>query len=299
MSLLGAAASGCGARTGLGAPIVVDATEDHHDAGHDAPDVVDAADAVEDDAVAFPDVPIVTSCAEAGVTYVYLITEQNELFSFYPPTLAFTKIGDIACPTSQRPFSMGVDRSGVAYSVFQDGHLFRISTVNAACEATTFAPNQDGFLTFGMGYSGADDAGETLYVTAAGTAPELGWIDTQSYVLSPIGSFKPSTGTRCELTGTGDGRLFAFCLPPETAGGEVIELDPATAQMLSDTPAPVAGFGDAFAWAFWGGEFWMFTGPGGGSTSVTRWDPQTKTGTVVASFASTVVGAGVSTCAPE
>ena len=293
IGLLGAAASGCGARTGLGAPIATDATVDRFDAHHDA----DAFDAPED--VVFPDVPVVTSCVDAGITYIYLITEQNELYSFYPPTLAFSKIGDIACPTTGTPFSMGVDRSGIAYSVFINGNLFRIATSNAACQATTFVPNQHGFQTFGMGFSGALDAGERLYVAQSATPPQLGWIDTKTFELGVIGTFHPSSGGRCELTGTGDGRLFAYCLPQLGSGGAIVELDPATAQILSDTPIGVGGGQDAFAWAFWGGDFWIFTGPAGESTTVTKYDPQTKSASAVATFASTVVGAGVSTCAPE
>jgi hypothetical protein len=296
--LLAAAAGGCGARTGLRAP--VDATAEDHavDAGHDA----DVVDVVEDGPVdvVFPDVPVVTSCVDAGITYIYVITEENELYSFYPPTLAFSKIGDISCPTTSTPFSMGVDRSGVAYSVFSDGNLFRISTVNAACQATPFVPSQHGFDTFGMGYAGLADAGETLYVSqSVNKAPQLGSIDTQSYVLDVIGTYQPNASGRCELTGTGDGRLFAFCVPLLGNGADLVELDPATAQILSETSLTIGGSMDAFAYAFWGGDFWIFTAPSAGATTVTRYDPTASTTTTVASFGSTVVGAGVSTCAPE
>ncbi len=294
-----ALAAGCGARTGLRGELTdgsVDVSVDNMDAHH--ADV--ATDALEDpiDDIVFPDVPIVTTCVDAGTTYVYVITEQNELYSFYPPTLGFTKIGNIQCKSSAKPFSMGVDRSGIAYSVFNDGNLFQISTLNAACKATPYVPGQHTFTTFGMGYSGAADAGETLYVSQTSSSnPTLGSIDTTSYELSVIGTYHPSKGGRCELTGTGDGRLFAFCLPVVGNGGALVELDPATAQVLSDVGLPFGGSQDAFAYAFWGGDFWMFTGQT--ATTVTRYDPVAQTSTTVATFASTIVGAGVSTCAPE
>ncbi len=294
----------CGARTGLVAPnespdVSVDVP---HEIGSDvdAQDALDVtAEDVTEEPIIFPDVPFV-SCVEAGITFVYVITVQNELYSFYPPTLAFTKIGNIACPSTSTPFSMAVDRVGIAYSVFSDGNLFQISTANAACKATSFVPGQHQYSTFGMGYAGAADAGETLYVSqTARTEPQLGWIDTKTFVLTPIGLYHPSSGGRCELTGTGDGRLFAFCLGVINVPGAILQLDPQTATVLSDTTVGIGTSTDAFAYAFWGGLFWLFTGPVTGPTTVTRYDPVQKTATPVATLASAIVGAGVSTCAPE
>ncbi|HEY2368216.1 MAG TPA: hypothetical protein VGH87_17580 [Polyangiaceae bacterium] len=205
------AGASCGARTDLGGHLAEeDATaEDHKDAKVDHADVFDAPPDI-----VFPDVPIVTNCEDAGTQYIYVITESNELYSFFPPSLTFAKIGDINCSGSATPFSMAVDRSGIAYSVFTDGNLFQVSTLNAACKSTTFKPNQGGITTFGMGFSGDVDAGETLYIAADETnnvTSRLASIDTQTFALDVIGQFQPQGGARCELTGTGDGRLFAFC----------------------------------------------------------------------------------------
>ncbi len=292
----------CGSRTGLLAPeemdASIDAKPDHHDAS------LDVVDASEEDALppidAFPDVPIPTDCPDAGSTLVYVITSQNELFSFYPPTLTFTKIGKVACPTASTPFSMAVNRLGIAYSVFSDGNLFQVSTSNAACKATTFVPGQDGFQTFGMGYAGTADGGDTLYVAEGhytGDSKGLAFIDTTSFVLSFIGAFNPAL-SQCELTGTGDGRLFAFCLPSQTTGSTLAEINTSTAQVIAANTLKVGSPNDAFAYAFWGGDFWIFTAPGATST-VTQYDPGTKAETVVATLSSTIVGAGVSTCAPQ
>jgi hypothetical protein len=288
----------CGARTDLGGHFEEqDATaEADHKADVHA-DHVDVFDAPED--IVFPDVPIITNCADAGTQYIYVITEQNELYSFFPPTLGFTKIGNINCSNTATPFSMGVDRSGIAYSVFTDGNLFEISTLNAACKPTTFKTGQSGITTFGMGFEGAVDAGETLYIAGEGASTaRLGSIDTQTFKLSVIGPFQPQTGGRCELTGTGDGRLFAFCLPQQLGnGGDLVNLDPQTAQIISEVHVPVGGAQDAFAYAFYGGLFYIFTGSSG--STVTTFDPITLQTKVVASLSSTIVGAGVSTCAPE
>jgi hypothetical protein len=275
-----------------------DAVVVHHDAS--------VHDAAEEDALptidAFlPDVPILTDCPDAGSTLIYLITEENELLSFYPPTLAFTKIGNISCPTNATPFSMGVDRLGTAYSSFTNGGLFRINTADAGCQATTYAPDQAGFKTFCMGYASASDGGDTLYVADCSSGPTvdslgLGSIDTTSFVLTFIGSFNPTLPS-CELTGTGDGRLFAYCVN-QTTGSEIVQIDETNANVIASNPLVVGSPNDGFAFAFWGGVFWIFTTPGGTST-VTRYDPATQSETTATTFPGSIVGAGVSTCAPE
>jgi len=294
-------AGGCGARTGLLAPEETDSGPDVtlHDAKHDQAIIEEDALPPIDNFVG--DVPVFSDCPDAGATLVYLITEENELLSFYPPTLTFTTIGKIACPnTSATPFSMGVDRLGTAYSCFTDGNLFQLSTANAACKATAFTPDQQGFATFCMGYSGLPDGGERLYVVdcngGSSSSLGLGWIDTSSLVLSFIGGLDPPEPS-CELTGTGDGRLFGFCLQP-SSGSRVVQIDPNNAQVVAQNDLVVGQPNDGFAFAYWGGVFWIFTTPGGTST-VTRWDPSTLNETNVATYAGSIVGAGVSTCAPE
>src|SRR5215467_127517 len=195
--------AGCGSRTGL----LVD-EEAPIDAGQDvrrlpdsgAPDLgvpdigpegLPPIDASVNDVIK-------TACPDAEATLVYILTQQNELYSFYPPTADFTFIGPIACPTTTAgatPFSMAVDRKGIAFSVFTDGELFRISTATAACRSTTYMPQQLGWNQFGMGYAAdTTDTGETLYVAEGsftGPSKGLASIDTTSYTLSFIGSFNP------------------------------------------------------------------------------------------------------------
>ena len=250
----------------------------------------------------FVDSPVPTDCPDAGATLVYVISSQNELFSFYPPTLVFTKIGNIACPSmGATPYSMAVDRLGTAYSVFDDGTLWQISTANAACKATSYMPAVTGtpFHNFGMGYAG-DQTGESLYVADANfnsNSLGLATIDTKSFTRNFIAPFNPSL-PRCELTGTGDGRLFAFCLHTSGTGSLLAEVDRTNANVIAENNLTVGDSSDAFAYAFWGGEFWIFTSPGT-STTVTKYDPGTMSESAVTTMPSTIVGAGVSTCAPQ
>ena len=284
----------CGARTGLYEPVDA-ATTDAHDAAHDVAEE-DVSDADVED-VEFPDVPIVSDCPDAGATLVYVLGSENELYSFYPPTFSFTSIGTIACPSTSTPNSMAVTRSGIAFANFQSGELFEVSTANAACKATTYVPNQLGWDTYGMGYAGIADGGESLYVVGFGSpfSKGLGTIDTSTFTLSDIGQFQPQQFD-CELTGTSDGRLFGYCPLSSGNGSWFIEIDPSNAGILSQHQLS-AGSNEAWAFAFWGGEFWIFDGKGGTSV-VTEYDPVAQTETVVGNAPIDVVGAGVSTCAP-
>ncbi|HEY8038188.1 MAG TPA: hypothetical protein VIF15_00265 [Polyangiaceae bacterium] len=295
----------CGGRTGLLVP------EGASDAGADRPVVHDAAheldveDALPPIEASFHDVPISSECPDAASTLVYVLTQDNQLYSFYPPTLGFLKIGDIACPSAGAvPFSMAVDRKGIAYSVFTDGSLFRLSTATAACQPTKFSPGQDGFITFGMGYA-ADTTGpgETLFVgegnvtiTPKPDSRGLASIDTTAFALHFVGPFAPPIPGP-ELTGTGDGRLFGFYTNAAGSGSHIVEIDKASGKLAADSVLQVGTPQDGYAFAFWGGDFWVFTSSSTSSV-ITRFRPSDGSETAMGTTAIPIVGAGVSTCAP-
>jgi hypothetical protein len=272
------------------------------DAPFDAPD--DALDAAPDVVDAAPDAPLPNDCQDAGITFIYLMTEENALYRFYPPDLSFTQIGTITCPGAgaTQPFSMAVDRQGKAFVVFNDGRLYTVSTATAACAATSFQVSQGGFnKTFGMGFSSnSNDPGETLFVAEAATTERLATIDTSTFALSIIAPFSTTLG-KAELTGTGDARLFAFGVQdPAIVGSHLAEIDKGTAAVVSDTVLPTVGVGIvAWAFAFWGGDFYFFTSQQAGTSTVTRYRPADGTVVPVATLGKTIVGAGVSTCAPQ
>jgi hypothetical protein len=182
--------------------------------------------------------------------------------------------------------------------------LFQVSTANAACQSTTYTPNQQGFDMFGMGYASNPDGGESLYVIQVDfTNPSmgLGTIDTTDFTFTFVGTFSPDLTPECELTGTGDGRLYALCLPKNGTGSTLAQIDPTTAKILGEDQLTTGNGQEALAFAFWGGDFWIFTSPGGTSptTTVTEYDPVAKTETFKTTLAAEIVGAGVSTCAPQ
>jgi hypothetical protein len=240
-------------------------------------------------------------CSQAA-QYVYVIDAVGMLYKFDPPSLAFTQIGLINCPnTFGTPFSMAVDRNANAWVVFTDGNLYQVDTKTAGCTPTAFAIDQHGFTTFGMGFStaGPGSAVDTLFVSQSdynGTTTGLATIDTQTLTLTPVGMYD-ALNARAELTGTGAGKLYgAF----EGSPYIVAEIEKSDAKILSQAPQNQIQYspgGSNFAFAFWGGTFWLFVGPGT-STDVFNYDPAANNTVMKTSVDFEIVGAGVSTCAP-
>ncbi len=297
------ALAACGARTGL-------LTPDLAESGTVASEMDAAAEAmVESDAPAFLDVqeePFV-ACPDAGNTLIYVITTQNVLMSFYPPTAAFATIGTIQCPGAggDAPLSMAVDRKGTAYVMFNGGTLFRVSTADGLCTTTAFVHTQQGIADLrGMGFvANPIDAGtvETLYVENY-PAHSLDTLDTTTFQLTTVAPFDPAI-IEPELTGTGAGDLFFFYATSGGADSAIAQIDRYNAQILGVASLPGVPQGGGWAFAFWGGDFYMFTAPQGLGTSslVTRYRPADGTIKQVAASPDglTIVGAGTSTCAPQ
>jgi hypothetical protein len=110
---------------------------------------------------------------------------------------------------------------------------------------------------------------------------------------------KGQTTSWPELTGTGDAKLWAFY--PDAAPPFVAQLDKSSGNALSSLQLPqLAGMPTAWAFAFWGGDFWIFLQRGADpSTSVYRvrgLDGSFET--ALYDTGRSIVGAGVSTCAP-
>lgn len=254
------------------------------------------------------------NCSEAA-QLVYVLSDRNELYSFRPNLRQFTRIGALRCPTSWSPNSMAIDRDAVAWVNYVEsglgdtnGSIYRVNTTDATCTGDAPVRMPRGWYRLGMGFStmSADDTRETLFVAATGDglgggSPGLGSVDTSRGLLNIIGSFSGSfRGQSAELTGTGDGRLYGFFT---TSPIQVAQLDRATGGVTDATPIPGVETPSAWAFSFWGGDFYLYTAPSallGGSTSVTRYRP--SDGSIDTRYMSNIgfriVGAGVSTCAP-
>ena len=227
-----------------------------------------------------------TECAEDN-KQVYVLATDLFLYRFYPETLKFVRVGQVACPTSAGTFSMAIDRRGTAWVEYTDGRVFAVDTSNGKCRTTAFVPGQNGFETFGMGYALNDDGtGETLYLAGTG----LGALDTKTFQISFLGSL---TYGRTELTGR-DKDLFAFSV----GSGVVAGLDKKTGATKSSYRTAAIDERAAFAFAQWGGDFWIFTGDT--HSIVTQYAPtEDKSTLAVTDTGMLIVGAGSSTCAPS
>ena len=248
--------------------------------------------------------PNQTGCSEAA-KLVYVVSDLNELFSFKPDTGTFTKIGELKCPSASTPNSMAVDRTGVAWVNFSDGNLFKVSTSDASCEATKYVPDQEGFHTYGMAFAtnGATSVEETLYVVGIDgidSGKGLAKVDLTTMKLTKIGDFSGDlTGKGAELTGTGDGRLFGFFTTKPNA--KLAQINTGTGATTDESTLTGVSTGDAWAFSFWGGDFWFYTAVKPAFSVLTRKQSSTdgNISTVkqdVGGFR--IVGAGVSTCAP-
>jgi hypothetical protein len=261
--------------------------------------------------------PPAETCSEAA-KLVYVVSDENHLYTFAPNKLpdtaaAFTDLGLLGCSDpGDMVNSMAVDRHGTAYVNYASGKIFTVDTKTMSCTDTGFVPGQAGFSpNLSMGFS-ADAPGssqETLYVsdntgddTQAPDGKGLAKLDlTKSPPeLIPLGTFTGAVmGGRCELTGTGDAKLFGFFT---TVPAHVAEIQKGSGATPAATNLPtVDASTGGYAFSFWGGSFWFYTASDTDTTKVTRYDPTSNppATTVAAPMLDfTIVGAGVSTCAP-
>jgi hypothetical protein len=231
-------------------------------------------------------------CSDAA-KLIYLVSVEHDLYSF-DPTIdglqAYKHIGPLNCPSGGDPQSMSVTRSGTAYVFYHTGELFRVSTADASCEATTYQhPINQPFSQLGMGFTAASEGStdERLFIIS----PDFGLatIEIPSLTVSQTGALVVAA----ELTGGPDARLFQFIA--EDGNLNEINLTNNTTSFIHYFPELEGTL--AFAFARYAGEFYVFTAPGFGTTT-THYDPITDTSTFRDSLDFTVVGAGQSTCVP-
>jgi hypothetical protein len=238
-------------------------------------------------------------CDDATKGSIYILGSNKEFARFEPQTETLTVLGDLACPgedASSSTFSMAVDRQGVAWVLFVDGKIFHVDTKTVACTATAYSPCQDSFCQFGMGFvsNAADSEEETLYVSGVyNPSPGLGLakIDTAALALTAIDDYDTLAGKGAELTGTGDAHLFGYF---QDTPIHLAEIDKTNAHVLSTTDLLEVPSGTSWAFAFWGGSFYIMSG-----IAIRKYVPMTNITTIInPDVGFDIVGAGVSTCAP-
>ena len=238
-------------------------------------------------------------CSEAA-KLVYLIDEDGTLMSFEPAKLKFTEIGKVPC-SSLRFNSMAVDRAAVAWVNSEDGQVFRVNTQMKPLDCSPTSFDSADFVQFGMGFSsnavGSSD--ETLFVAGPdGLASSLATLDTATMKVRVVGAMN---GSWPELTGTGSAELWGFF--PDSSMSKLAQIDKKSATLKREMPLPqLNGIQRAWAFAFWGGSYWIFL-QRFADLSTNVWQVSfDESGThvieAVHNTGRTIVGAGVSTCAP-
>jgi hypothetical protein len=252
------------------------------------------------------------SCA-AGTDSIYAVDKANVLYRFKPtePSMAaFSAVGPLGCePGGPTPYDMSVARDGFAHVLYGSyngltpkAFTFRVDISSAACDGFSWVQTgSSDFWMFSMGFV-ADAPGastETLYVVDNDKTPSrLGYVDKTTGAMVQVGTLPGEA----DFLGTGDGELWGFF--PSLNPPAVLRIDKANGATLQTIPIqglpPVGGGGWAYAFAFWGGSFYIFYVVDDIDTSTNVWKLDMD-GTLTLHLANTglrIVGAGVSTCVP-
>ncbi len=246
-----------------------------------------------------------TPGCSAAAELVYVFATDSDIWSFDPPSKQFTKVATPNCPASS-PNSMAIDRDLVAWLNYIGGiYTFDLKTKGACVDSGITLP--PGFEQVGMGFS-TDAVGgtaETLYIDGIGGAG-LAKIDMATMSVVPIGTFgndSKLSGQSAELTGTGDARLFGY-FTTENPYVRVAQLDKTTSNILSDNApqrraaAAATGRSRSGAATSTSTRRPAPTRRATAASSTTRPSTNAVDATYVADVGFSIIGAGVSTCAP-
>jgi hypothetical protein len=236
---------------------------------------------------------------------IYVVDQDRRLSVFEPDKLAFRDVTTLGCraQSGATPFSMSVDRQGTAWVLYSSGEIFLVDTTTGVCESTTWRAGTQGFEVFGMGFVLREqgDNRDVLYVAGGaedGIAAGASTLGQMNIAQWSVGEIDALSGWP-ELTGTALGELWAFF--PDGARSRVSRVSRTTGAEEQSFPLSViTGSPNAWAFAFWGGDFWIFyKSSDDDSSKVYRLRPQDgSVSEVIADSGRYIVGAGVSTCAP-
>jgi hypothetical protein len=233
-------------------------------------------------------------CTETS-DLIYTVDKNTQnMYLFDPNSSSFSMLGALPCDDwgwEGDPGSMGVSRNGYAYVRYSGGLLYEVDVTDLSCEESNFSSHN--FGAYGMGY--ATDHGNTwqdqLYIANSDTVASLN-VQTGQY--TTIG-YMPS---QSELTGNANGELWAF-LPLEQPA-KLVQLDKNNGNIVESIS--INSFSlqdlDTFAFAYWGGDFYLFVRLYGQSTNVYKVERNGTQTLVLEDSGLNIVGAGVSTCAP-
>ena len=249
-------------------------------------------------------------CADVEVPLddgIFVLSDTNQLWKYKPDGNTFEMLGGIGCNGVLSNFSMAVDRLGFAWVMYSSpvGAIRKVDVTNPAnCTDPGYVPGQMGVQRYGMAFVTQDQFNtcDQLYGNTwngqggFSEGPNFGQfltVDPMSLQVQLLGN---TTFNGAELTGTGDGRVFLF-------GGanpaKLVEVNKQNGEYLDVLPLGNLSLTNAFAFAFFAGDFYFFTeGQGGSKVTHLDYDGDLSLTTINPGGPIRVVGAGVSTCAP-
>jgi hypothetical protein len=208
------------------------------------------------------------SC-EPGIheTHVIVLSDDAELWSFDPASRELAFLREVPCGIDAA-FSMAIDERGRAWVLDVDTEdLFTMDVEGEGlCGDADYEPGplQAGFGLFGMAFSsrGDDTRCADLYAHSySGDGPfdegpdlgKLGVLDATTRQFAPLSDVDYDGG---ELSGTGDGRLFAFAGVDPV---KLVEYERATGEVLQTRPLEGFSKTSASAFAVFGDQVYFFT----------------------------------------
>jgi hypothetical protein len=254
---------------------------------------------------------------------IYAVDESGALLRFDPTLLGgpnpIQSLGTPSCTpgaslTGTDPavvVSMSVDRIGTVWVLYSSGELFTIDPASLACAATNFEPQQTGWNLFNLAFAGpGGPSTQSIYIDGGtidlSTPGGFALIDRGSLRVQALGSLAGAADGSVALAGTGDLQLFGLYLAFASTS-HIRQIDRTSGAILP-TALTVSGVfdGNTVAWAFahWGGKFWIFAtrlDPVSSAQTTSLWSVDRVSGMQqmqIASVAYTPISAGSSTCVP-
>lgn len=205
--------------------------------------------------------------------------------------------------------SMSVDRMGSVWALYSSGEIFTINPATLACANTGYVPAQTAdWKLFNMAFAGAVAGNEQSVYVSGGSVDlasvgNLGKIDPVALTVQTIGALGGTANFSVPLAGVGTSDLFGL-YPAISSTTYLRQIDRATGAVVG-SPLAVPGFGaNTSAWAFahWGGKFWIFVTNDNGTMPITTlYSVDRVTGAQQGELANlpfTPTSAGSSTCVP-
>ena len=224
---------------------------------------------------------------------IYVVTRRPDaIYRFDPASLTFALVGKIDCPY-RNIISMAIDRRGYAWVSVGGAGVVKTVNVRLAdlqCKEVVLNNVPVGMGMYGMGFVKNDSStGESLFLH--NFSSYLFRVEPATRDVSLVGR---SSLEMAELTGTGDGKLFGY--NPGT--GVIARFDKTSGASLETYRTSAVALGN-WAFAQWGGDFWIFLREGETGSTVYRYSPATDETTVATKNTGLdILGAGSSTCAP-